>query len=50
VLRARQLTALVDGLGVGVMTGASDADAMRAALHDVIDHLVLRRDPTCPDP
>ncbi|WP_433027525.1 TetR family transcriptional regulator C-terminal domain-containing protein [Actinomycetospora sp. CA-053990] len=49
-LRARQLTALVDGLGVGVMTGASDAAAMRAALHDVIDHLVLRRDPSCPEP
>lgn len=33
-LRARQLTALVDGLGVGVMTGASTPDEMRAALHD----------------
>lgn len=43
-LRARQLTGLVDGLGVGVMTGASPAPAMRAALHDFIQHAILRTD------
>jgi len=43
-LRARQLTGLVDGLGVGVMTQASPADAMRAALHDFIQHAILRED------
>ncbi|GAA4922700.1 TetR family transcriptional regulator C-terminal domain-containing protein [Actinomycetospora succinea] len=50
-LRARQLTALVDGLGVGVMTGASTPADMRAALHDFIDHNLvdhsLRKDLPC---
>ncbi|MEJ2863963.1 TetR family transcriptional regulator C-terminal domain-containing protein [Actinomycetospora flava] len=41
-LRARQLTGLVDGLGVGVMTEAARADDMRAALHDFIRHTILR--------
>ena len=44
-LRARQLTALVDGLGVGVMTGASTPAQMRAALHDFTASLV-RKDPS----
>ena len=43
-LRARQLTGLVDGLGVGVMTEASRAADMRAALHDFIRHTILRED------
>ncbi|WP_433798968.1 TetR family transcriptional regulator C-terminal domain-containing protein [Actinomycetospora sp. CA-084318] len=43
-LRARQLTALVDGLGVGVMTGASTPAQMRAALHDFTTS-VVRKDP-----
>ncbi|GLZ47090.1 TetR family transcriptional regulator [Actinomycetospora sp. NBRC 106375] len=49
-LRARQLTALVDGLGVGVMTRASRAADMRAALHDLIAHTILREDAPCPEP
>lgn len=49
-LRARQLTGLVDGLGVGVMTRASPAADMRAALHDFIAHAILREDPPCPGP
>ncbi|MHC1561372.1 TetR family transcriptional regulator C-terminal domain-containing protein [Actinomycetospora sp. C-140] len=49
-LRARQLTALVDGLGVGVMTEASRAADMRAALHDFIAHTILREDASCPEP
>lgn len=44
-LRARQLTALVDGLGVGVMTGASTVDDMRAALHDFVSLAITRGDP-----
>lgn len=44
-LRARQLTALVDGLGVGVMTGASTPADMRAALHDFVDHRVRKDAP-----
>ena len=43
-LRARQLTALVDGLGVGVMTRAATPAAMRAALHDFVDHTIHRGD------
>jgi AcrR family transcriptional regulator len=43
-LRARQLTALVDGLGVGVMTRAATPAAMRAALHDFVDHTIRRGD------
>lgn len=42
--RARQLTALVDGLGVGVMTGASTAADMRAALHDFVAHAIRKDD------
>ena len=44
-LRARQLTALVDGLGVGVMTRATSPADMRAALRDFIDHTICRGDP-----
>ena len=44
-LRARQLTALVDGLGVGVMTRAATPVEMRAALHDFVDHTIRRGDP-----
>ena len=43
-LRARQLTALVDGLGVGVMTRAAGPAEMRAALHDFVDHTIRRGD------
>ncbi|MCD2195605.1 TetR family transcriptional regulator [Actinomycetospora endophytica] len=43
-LRARQLTALVDGLGIGVMTRASDVAEMRAALRDFVDHTIVRGD------
>lgn len=43
-LRARQLTALVDGLGVGVMTGASTPGDMRAALGDFVTTLVRKDD------
>jgi AcrR family transcriptional regulator len=43
-LRARQLTALVDGLGVGVMTRSTTPAAMRAALHDFVDHTIRRGD------
>lgn len=43
-LRARQLTALVDGLGIGVMTHASSAADMRAALRDFVDHTICRGD------
>jgi AcrR family transcriptional regulator len=43
-LRARQLTALVDGLGVGVMTRAATPAEMRAALHDFVDHTIRRGD------
>ncbi|MEJ2869296.1 TetR/AcrR family transcriptional regulator [Actinomycetospora sp. OC33-EN08] len=43
-VRARQLTALVDGLGVGVMTGASTAADMRAALHDFVAHAIRKDD------
>lgn len=50
VLRARQLTALVDGLGIGVMTAVSDPAGMRAALHDFIQHSILREDASWPDP
>jgi AcrR family transcriptional regulator len=42
-VRARQLTALVDGLGIGVMTGASSAGDMRAALHDFLEHSILEK-------
>ncbi len=42
-VRARQLTALVDGLGIGVMTGASTTDDMRAALHDFLEHSILEK-------
>jgi AcrR family transcriptional regulator len=42
-VRARQLTALVDGLGVGVMTGASTTEDMRAALHDFLEHSILEK-------
>lgn len=41
-LRARQLTALVDGLGVGVMTGASTPAQMRAALRDFTTSIVRK--------
>ena len=44
-LRARQLTALVDGLGVGVMTGASTPAQMRAALHDFTASIVRKDHP-----
>jgi AcrR family transcriptional regulator len=44
-LRARQLTALVDGLGVGVMTGASTPADMRAALHDFVAHTIRKDQP-----
>jgi AcrR family transcriptional regulator len=40
-MRARQLTGLVDGLGVGVMTGASTSADMRTALHDFLEHSIL---------
>jgi AcrR family transcriptional regulator len=40
-LRARQLTALVDGLGIGVMTRSTDLAVMRAALHDFVDTTIL---------
>ena len=40
-VRARQLTALVDGLGIGVMTRASTPEAMREALHDFVEHSIL---------
>ncbi|MDL5158519.1 TetR family transcriptional regulator C-terminal domain-containing protein [Actinomycetospora termitidis] len=43
-LRARQLTALVDGLGVGVMTGVSTAADMRAALHEFVAHTIRKDD------
>ena len=43
-LRARQLTALVDGLGIGVMTRSSDVAAMRAALHDFVETTIRRGD------
>jgi AcrR family transcriptional regulator len=43
-LRARQLTALVDGLGLGVMTRAISPVAMRTALHDFVDHTIRRGD------
>jgi AcrR family transcriptional regulator len=43
-LRARQLTALVDGLGVGVMTRSATPAEMRAALHDFVDHTIRRGD------
>jgi AcrR family transcriptional regulator len=42
-VRARQLTALVDGLGIGVMTGASGPGDMRAALHDFLEHSILEK-------
>jgi AcrR family transcriptional regulator len=44
-IRAHQLTALVDGLGIGVMTGTSTPARMRAALHDFVDTTIARRDP-----
>jgi AcrR family transcriptional regulator len=44
-IRAHQLTALVDGLGIGVMTGTSTSAQMRAALHDFVDTTIVRRDP-----
>lgn len=44
-IRAHQLTALVDGLGIGVMTGTSTPAQMRAALHDFVDATIARRDP-----
>jgi AcrR family transcriptional regulator len=43
-LRARQLTALVDGLGIGVMTRAGTPADMRAALHDVVETTICRGD------
>ena len=42
-LRARQLTALVDGLGIGVMTRTSTPGAMREALHDFVEHSILEK-------
>jgi AcrR family transcriptional regulator len=44
-LRARQLTALVDGLGIGVMTRSTDLAVMRAALHDFVDTTICQGDP-----
>lgn len=44
-LRARQLTALVDGLGVGVMTRASGPGDMRVALRDFVQNTICRGDP-----
>jgi AcrR family transcriptional regulator len=44
-LRARQLTALVDGLGIGVMTRAADLAAMHAALRDFVETTICRGDP-----
>ncbi|WP_051341875.1 TetR/AcrR family transcriptional regulator [Pseudonocardia spinosispora] len=43
-LLARQLTALIDGLGIQVMAGTPGAtvDGMRATLHEFIDRSVLR--------
>jgi AcrR family transcriptional regulator len=45
---ARQLTALIDGLGIQVMaaTPGTSPEEMRAVLHDFIDRAVLLR---CPD-
>ena len=42
---ARQLTALIDGLGIQVMAGTPGTDpaTMRAVLHDFIDRAVLLR-------
>ena len=40
-LRARQLTALVDGLGIAVMTRTSTPEAMREALRDFVEHSIL---------
>lgn len=47
---ARQLTALVDGLGIQVMAGTPGTDpaGMRAVLHDFIDRAVLLRPPHDP--
>jgi AcrR family transcriptional regulator len=42
-VRARQLTALVDGLGIGVMTGSSTTGDMRAALRDFLEHSILEK-------
>lgn len=42
-LRARQLTALVDGLGIAVMTRTSTPGAMREALHDFVEHSILEK-------
>lgn len=42
--RARALTALVDGLGIGVMTRASTVAEMRSTLHHFIEETILRGD------